>query len=77
MAEVLAIVAGSVNIVQLAGQITRSVMKIKSYWDQVEDAPDDIKRLLRETDIFNLILGHMQSDQSRDVMSDVSFGVTA
>ena len=57
MAEVLGVVASGVAVSQIAGQVTKSIFKLKQYWGQVQDAPDEIKYLLREIDSLNLSQG--------------------
>ena len=65
MAEVLGVVASGVAVSQIAGQVTKSIFKLKQYWGQVQDAPDEIKYLLREIDSLNLFLNHIQTDQAK------------
>jgi hypothetical protein len=65
MAEVLGKVASGISVAQLAGQITSSIIKLKNYWNQIQNAPSDINRLLREIESLNLILCHIQDDRAR------------
>ena len=71
MAEVLGVVASGIAVSQIAGQVTKSIFKLKQYWDQVQDAPDEIKYLLREIDSLNLILNHIQSDKATQTTSSI------
>ena len=64
MAEVLGVLASGIATGQLAGEVTKSVIKLKSYWDRVRDAPEDIRHLLLEIDSLNLILCHISDDLS-------------
>ena len=64
MAEALGVVASGIAVGQLAGQITSSVIKLKGYWDQVKEAPEQIRQLLLEIDSLNLILRHIKDDLS-------------
>jgi hypothetical protein len=64
MAELVGLVASGISIAQLAAQVGGCVIKLKGYWGQVQQAPDDIAHLLREIDSLNLILSHIQNDQS-------------
>ncbi|KAG4440189.1 hypothetical protein IFR05_004334 [Cadophora sp. M221] len=64
MAEVLGVVASGIAVTQLAGQVRKSIIMLKEYWDQVQEAPAEIKYLLREIDSLNLILSHIQDDQA-------------
>ena len=63
MAEVVGVVASAISIVQLAGQITESVIALKQYWDQIKDAPSEISYLLEEIDSFQLIFHAIGDDQ--------------
>lgn len=65
MAEVLGIVASGISVAQLAGQVTSSIIKLREYWKQIQNAPADINRLLREIESLNLILCHIQDDRAR------------
>lgn len=60
MAEVLGAIAGGINIAQFAGQIAKSVIILKEYWDLVNDAPADIHFLLREIESLCLILERIE-----------------
>jgi hypothetical protein len=42
MAELIGVVASGISIAQLTGQIANSLVKLRGYWDQVKDAPDEI-----------------------------------
>ncbi|KAK0109191.1 hypothetical protein ONS96_003014 [Cadophora gregata f. sp. sojae] len=70
MAEVLGVVASGIAVTQLAGQVAKSVIKLKECWDQVQEAPADIKYLLREIDSLNLILNHIQEGQTKQEKPD-------
>ena len=74
MAEVLGIVASGITVGQLAGQVSSSIIKLKGYWDEVRNAPSEIRQLLLEIDSLNLILHHIQDDQTREVASGVPSG---
>lgn len=63
MAEVVGIVASGVSIGGLAGQITASIIKLKSFWDQVQDAPADIRDLIEELEDLNYLLADIEDEQ--------------
>ncbi|KAM0319172.1 hypothetical protein ACHAO8_001316 [Botrytis cinerea] len=65
MAEVLGTVASGIGVVQLAGNLVSSIIKLKGYWDQIQDAPDDIGYLVREIDTHHLILRSILESQAR------------
>ena len=63
---------------QLVGQVTTVVARLRSYWSQVKDVPDDIHHLLREIGALDLILYQIQSDQLQGARpSDAIFGPLA
>lgn len=57
MAEVIGLIASGISIAQLAGQVTSSTLKLKAYWSQIQEAPVDIKILVREIECLGGILG--------------------
>jgi uncharacterized protein YoxC len=65
MAEVVGVVASSVAIGTLAAQMTSSVAKLKSYWDQVKDAPEDINDLIEQLEFFRQVLTNIETDQQQ------------
>ncbi len=72
MAEVIGAVASGIAIAQLAGSIASSIIKLKGFWSQMNDAPAEISHLLRQLDSFNLILQHMQHDQPEQNIPELS-----
>ncbi len=70
MAEVVVgLVASGVSIGTLAVQIATSIAKLKSFWDQVWEAPEEISLLIEEIEDLHLILDDISNDQSRNAMS--------
>lgn len=63
MAEAVGVLASGIAIGTLAAQITSSVIKLKSYWDQVRDAPEDIKDLMEQIDNYNNVLAQLEEGQ--------------
>ena len=56
MAEAVGLVAGGINIGTVAVQIISSILKIRSYLEQVRDAPEDIHDLIEELEnVCNLL----------------------
>ncbi|KAH8685830.1 hypothetical protein BGZ60DRAFT_523105 [Tricladium varicosporioides] len=62
MAEAIGLIASGISIAHLAGEVTRTVIKLKDYWDQIKDAPGEINLLLREIESLGLIMCHIQDD---------------
>lgn len=65
MAEVLGLVAGGINVAQLTSDILRSAAKLKSFWAQIKDVPDDLQQLLEEIDTLGLILCQIESNHKQ------------
>jgi hypothetical protein len=66
MAELVGLIASGVSLGALAGQIASSLVKLKSYLDQVRDAPEDIHILLDEIEDLHFLLSDIEDDQSRN-----------
>ena len=60
MAEAIGLVAGGINIATLAGQALKSAVKIKEYWNQIHDAPEEVQDLLDELDLLCRLLADME-----------------
>lgn len=71
MAEVLGVIASGVSIGALAGQIALSIARLKTYLDQVRDAPEDIKILIDEIESLHLLLSDIEDEQSRNPSSAI------
>ena len=70
MAEVIGIVGSGISIATLAVQIAGTVVKLKSYWDEVKDAPEDIWLLMEELEELNMLLSTIRDNLQRDPMSN-------
>jgi hypothetical protein len=62
MAEIVGVVASGISIGTLAAQVASSIIKLKSLWNELRDAPDDIKDLIDEAEILNNILLDLNDD---------------
>jgi hypothetical protein len=60
MAEVIGVVASGIAIAQLTSEVAKSIIKLKGFWDQVKDAPDEISYLMRELETLNNILCELE-----------------
>ncbi|TGO23689.1 hypothetical protein BPAE_0124g00210 [Botrytis paeoniae] len=65
MAEVLGTIASGISIAQLAGNLASSIIKLKRYWDQIQDAPDDIAFLVREIESHHAMLRSILEKQAQ------------
>ena len=78
MAEVLGVVASGISIGALAAQVATSLTKLKSYWDQIQEAPEDIASLIEEIEVLQLLLADVEDDQRRNPVSSLLLnGATA
>ena len=77
MAEAIGVVASGIAIGTLAAQITSSIVKLKSYWDDVQDAPQDIQDLLEEVDILRHLLNVIADDQRQNSASSLILDSTS
>jgi hypothetical protein len=69
MAEVLGVIASSASIGALAEQIALSVVKLKTYLDEVREVPEDIKILIDEIENLYLLLSDIEDDRSCNLSS--------
>ncbi|KAN0109982.1 ankyrin [Hyaloscypha variabilis] len=72
MAEIIGTVASGIAIAQLAASIANSIVAIKEGWSQVQDAPAEVDNLMRQIDSLNLILQHIEHDQSQEDLPQLS-----
>lgn len=77
MAEVVGVVASGATIGALATGITSSIIKLKSYWDQVQDAPDDIHDLIEELEDLSYLLADIEDDQRQNPVSSLILDSTS
>lgn len=59
MAEVIGVVSGAIAFATAVVQLGKSIAILKDFCDQINDAPDDIRRLVREIELFGLIAADM------------------
>ncbi len=77
MAEIVGVVASGISIGTLTAQITTSLIKLKSYWDQVRDAPEDIRDLIEGLEILAYTLAAAEDDQRLNPISSSIVGPTS
>jgi hypothetical protein len=77
MAELVGVVASGISIGALAAQIAASISKLKSYWNEIQEAPDDIASLIEEISDLHMLLADIEDDQRRNPMSSLLLDSTA
>ncbi|TEY33027.1 hypothetical protein BOTCAL_0695g00040 [Botryotinia calthae] len=60
MAEVFGVAASAVGIISLALQLGDGILKLKSFWGAVKDAPEEILYILDELDITHVLLTEIE-----------------
>lgn len=63
MAE-LGVAASAISIASIAIQVGDSILKLKTFWDHVKEAPEEIKYLIDEIETLNLVLSGFSSDET-------------
>lgn len=66
MAEVIGVVSGAIAFATVVIQLGRSIATLKDFCDQLNDSPDEIRRLIREIEIYGLILTDIDEDLSQE-----------
>ncbi|KAJ5546625.1 hypothetical protein N7494_004210 [Penicillium frequentans] len=69
MAEVIGVVSGALTFATVVVQLGKSIATLKDCWNQLNDAPEDIRRLVREIELLSLIVGDLEEDLSQDSVS--------
>lgn len=64
-------IACSITIGGLALHIAASIVKLKSYWDRIQNAPEDVQNLIARLDILSLVLCDIEDDQTRNLVSSL------
>ncbi|CZR69637.1 uncharacterized protein PAC_19537 [Phialocephala subalpina] len=70
MAEALGILAG---IAQLTSQVAQGIIKLKSYWDEIKDAPVEIASIIRDLEFINSILCDLEQEYTHRRLPDTAF----
>ena len=71
MAEAVGLAASGIAIGTLAAQIASSVIKLKSFYDQVKDAPEDLRDLIEELEILQDVIADIEHDQEQNPISSL------
>ena len=71
MAEVVGLVASSISIGTFAAQITSSIVKLKSCWDELQDIPEDVQDLIEDLEVLYHLLADIEEDLQRNPVSSL------
>ena len=74
MAELVGVVASGISIATLAAQIASSVIKLKGYWSELKEAPEDIRLLIEEVEDVQLVLADIEEDRRCNPISQTASG---
>lgn len=69
MAEVIGVVSGAITFATVLAQITQAVIKLKDFRDQLHDAPEDLKMVVRNLEIFKDAMADMETQFSHPTSS--------
>lgn len=69
MAEVVGIIASGISIGSLAAQIGSSILKLKGYWDEIQEAPEVVRGLIEDIEDLHSVLTDIEDDQTRNPIS--------
>jgi hypothetical protein len=70
MAE-LGVAASGIAIASIAIQVGDSILKLKSFWVQVKEAPEEIKLLIEEIEMLDLVLSELGSGEAADSLTEL------
>ncbi|KAK1458881.1 hypothetical protein CMEL01_01880 [Colletotrichum melonis] len=65
MAEAFGVVVSAFTVVEIAGKLGSSTIKLKKLWNEVQDVPREINQLVEQVDILNAILTEMDVELSK------------
>lgn len=70
MAEVLGIVSSVITVIETAGKLGSSAIKLKQLWDEVQYVPESIKRQMQHLDMLTPVLEDMEYEfqQTRNMV---------
>ncbi|KAJ4996284.1 hypothetical protein K4K48_008765 [Colletotrichum sp. SAR 10_66] len=62
MTEVLGVVASALAVAELTGKFGVSIVKLKKLWDEIQDVPEEMNRLMRRLEILKPVLAEMEAE---------------
>jgi len=64
MAELVGAISGGIAISTLAAQSLNCIIKLKSLWDEIREAPSDVEDLLHEAELLTSLLLEIEKDNN-------------
>lgn len=77
MAEIVGLLASGISITTLAVQIANSLAKLKSFWNDIIEAPEDITLLIEELDGLYGLLADIDKHQHLNPISSTVLNGTS
>jgi hypothetical protein len=65
MAELVGTVSSAVTFAALIAQVGKSIKTLKECWDELRNAPEDLRTLVRDIELFSLMLDEIEDDLSQ------------
>ncbi|OQD82036.1 hypothetical protein PENANT_c023G00058 [Penicillium antarcticum] len=62
MAELVGTIASALTFAALVAQVGKSIVTLKECWNDIQHAPDNLRTLVREIELFGEILDDIESD---------------
>ncbi|KAJ0322820.1 hypothetical protein COL5a_008647 [Colletotrichum fioriniae] len=65
MAEAFGVVVSAFTVVEIAGKLGSSAIKLKKLWNEARNVPHEINQLVEQVDVLNAILAEMDRELSQ------------
>lgn len=69
MAEIIGVVSGAITFATVVVQVGNCITTLKGSWDQLRDAPEHLRKIVQEIELFGLILSDIEEDLSHQSVS--------
>ncbi|KAJ6022447.1 hypothetical protein N7460_012842 [Penicillium canescens] len=62
MAELVGTIASAITFAALVAHVGKSIVTLKECWHDIHNAPENLRALVRDIELFNLILDEIETD---------------
>jgi len=69
MAEVIGVVSTAITFATVVAQVTKSIITIRDCWSHFRDTPSNLKCLMRDLELFGLILAEIEEGLSQEAFA--------